>query len=85
MANIYNNEILKFSEKSTDKNNEVRHTKNMVLTITEAANYLRISRGSLYRLINRNLIMTFCIGRRRFITANAIDNYLSSVEEYRYV
>ena len=84
MADKYNEEILKSSKKGTDKNNEVRHTNNMVLTIAEAEKYLRISHSTMYGLINQNLIRTICIGKRRFITTNAIEDFLNNMEEYRY-
>ena len=84
MADKYNEEILKSSKKGTDKNDEVRHTKNIMLTIAETEKYLRISHSTLYGLINQNQIKTVHIGKRRFITFDAIDEFLKKMEGYLY-
>lgn len=50
-----------------------------LLTVTEAADQLRISRWSLYQLINRQQIATITIGRRRLVPATEIERFVGSL------
>ncbi len=43
------------------------------LTVAEALERLRVSRVTLYKLIDGRELASFTIGRRRFIPAAAID------------
>ncbi|MEW9549699.1 helix-turn-helix domain-containing protein [Nonomuraea sp. NPDC050783] len=44
----------------------------LVLTVDEAANRLRVSRWTLYTLIRSNQLRTIKIGRRRLVPADAL-------------
>lgn len=50
-----------------------------LLTMTEASEHLRISRWSLYQLINRQQIATITIGRRRLVPATEIERFVGSL------
>ncbi|TWS17781.1 helix-turn-helix domain-containing protein [Tsukamurella asaccharolytica] len=47
--------------------------------MTEASEHLRISRWSLYQLINRQQIATITIGRRRLVPATEIERFVGSL------
>jgi excisionase family DNA binding protein len=49
---------------------------NQVLTINEACQQLRISRWSLYQLIQRRELATIQIGRRRLVPKTAITAFV---------
>ena len=53
----------------------------LVLTVDEAAERLRVSRWTLYNLIRSNQLRTIKIGRRRLIPVNALDEYLAELTE----
>ncbi|MGH3344801.1 MAG: helix-turn-helix domain-containing protein [Carbonactinosporaceae bacterium] len=53
----------------------------VVLTVDEAAERLRISRWSLYNLIRSNQIRTVKIGRRRLVPVSAIAECLDRLTE----
>jgi excisionase family DNA binding protein len=44
-----------------------------LLTIEETAEWLRVSRWSVYNLIRANQLRTIKIGRRRLVTRDALD------------
>lgn len=44
-----------------------------LLTIEETAEWLRVSRWSVYSLIHTNQLQTIKIGRRRLVTRSALD------------
>jgi excisionase family DNA binding protein len=50
-----------------------------LMTIDEARDRLRISRWSMYRLINDRQIKTITIGSRRFITPHDFDQFIQSL------
>jgi len=43
-----------------------------LLTVQEAADWLRVSRWSVYNLINANQLRTIKIGRRRLVSRDAL-------------
>jgi excisionase family DNA binding protein len=49
----------------------------LVLTVDEAAERLRVSRWTLYNLIRSNKLHTVKIGRRRLVPAAALDEFLA--------
>lgn len=51
-----------------------------LLTIPEACSELRISRWSIYRLIQSNQLATVTIGRRRFVPKIALDDFIESLQ-----
>jgi excisionase family DNA binding protein len=53
----------------------------VLLTIDEARNVLRISRWSMYQLLNQQRLQTVRIGRRRLIPA---DNLRTLLDELRH-
>ncbi|MFB4311945.1 helix-turn-helix domain-containing protein [Actinomadura sp. GTD37] len=53
----------------------------LVLTVDEAAERLRVSRWTLYNLIRSNQLRTVKIGRRRLVPANALAEYLDKLME----
>jgi excisionase family DNA binding protein len=53
----------------------------LVLTVDEAAERLRVSRWTLYNLIRSNQLRTVKIGRRRLVPVNALAEYLDKLME----
>ncbi|SNR96321.1 helix-turn-helix domain-containing protein [Actinomadura mexicana] len=53
----------------------------LVLTVDEAAERLRVSRWTLYNLIRSNQLRTVKIGRRRLVPVNALVEYLDQLTE----
>ncbi|GAA3948191.1 hypothetical protein GCM10023085_33080 [Actinomadura viridis] len=53
----------------------------LVLTVDEAAERLRVSRWTLYNLIRSNQLRTVKIGRRRLVPVNALAEYLDLLAE----
>ena len=53
----------------------------LVLTVDEAAERLRVSRWTLYNLIRSNQLRTVKIGRRRLIPVAALADYLAELME----
>ncbi|MFF5264357.1 helix-turn-helix domain-containing protein [Actinomadura viridis] len=53
----------------------------LVLTVDEAAERLRVSRWTLYNLIRSNQLRTIKIGRRRLVPVNALAEYLDLLAE----
>lgn len=51
---------------------------NLLLTIPEACNQLRVSKWSLYRLLNENKLKSLRIRGRRLIPRAELDNFISS-------
>ena len=49
-------------------------------TVEEAARALRISRGYLYRDITAGRLRTYQIGRRRYVSAEALQEYIRQRE-----
>jgi excisionase family DNA binding protein len=49
----------------------------LVLTVDETAERLRVSRWSVYNLIRANQLRTVKIGRRRLVPAAALDEFLA--------
>ncbi|MBC6459858.1 helix-turn-helix domain-containing protein [Actinomadura sp. HBU206391] len=49
----------------------------LVLTVDEAAERLRVSRWSVYNLIRSNQLRTVKIGRRRLVPVAALDEFLA--------
>ncbi|MGW5411756.1 helix-turn-helix domain-containing protein [Actinomadura geliboluensis] len=53
----------------------------LVLTVDEAAERLRVSRWTLYNLIRSNQLRTVKIGRRRLVPVNALAECLDQLSE----
>ncbi|MES9602181.1 helix-turn-helix domain-containing protein [Actinomadura sp. NPDC000929] len=53
----------------------------LVLTVDEAAERLRVSRWTLYNLIRSNQLRTVKIGRRRLVPVNSLVEYLDQLTE----
>jgi excisionase family DNA binding protein len=53
----------------------------LVLTVDEAAERLRVSRWTLYNLIRSNQLRTVKIGRRRLVPVNALAEYIDQLME----
>lgn len=53
----------------------------LLLTVPEAAARLRISRWSLYQLINQGALTSVKIGRRRLVPALALERYVQALAE----
>jgi excisionase family DNA binding protein len=54
---------------------------NLVLTVDEAAERLRVSRWTLYNLIRSHQLRTIKIGRRRLVPINALTECLDQLME----
>jgi excisionase family DNA binding protein len=52
-----------------------------LLTVDEAAEYLRVSRWTVYNLIRSNQLRTIKIGRRRLVTLTALVECVESLGE----
>jgi excisionase family DNA binding protein len=52
-----------------------------LLTVDEAAEYLRVSRWTVYNLIRSNQLRTVKIGRRRLVTLAALSECVESLGE----
>jgi excisionase family DNA binding protein len=52
-----------------------------LLTVDEAADYLRVSRWTVYNLIRSNQLRTVKIGRRRLVTLAALAECVDSLGE----
>lgn len=50
------------------------------LTVDEAAQYLRISRASFYKVASENKIPSIRIGRRRVFNRHDLDDFYSSLK-----
>lgn len=53
----------------------------LVLTVDEAAERLRVSRWTLYTLIRSNQLRSFKVGRRRLIEADALVECIKTLAE----
>ena len=47
------------------------------LTISQAEHYLHISHHTMYKMLNEGVIRNYRIGRRRFITRKAIEDFIN--------
>lgn len=84
MSSIYNSASTRFQEKlGADESEEVRHNSivGRPLTINQAAEFLQISRKQLYRLFDKKLLRSFHIGRKHFVSKNAIKDFIKEREE----
>ncbi len=50
-----------------------------LLTVQEAADWLRVSRWSVYSLIHANQLRTIKIGRRRLVSREALDECVTQL------
>jgi excisionase family DNA binding protein len=50
-----------------------------LLTVQEAADWLRVSRWSVYSLINANQLRTIKIGRRRLVSREALNECVAQL------
>lgn len=57
------------------------HSSMSLLSIPQAVECLGVSRATFYRLLDRKEIRSFHIGRRRFVTQEALSNYIQTQEE----
>ncbi len=55
-----------------------------LLTITEAASQLRISRWTIYQLIRSNELKTLTIASRRLIASDDLANFINQRKEMEY-
>lgn len=55
-----------------------------VLCVKEVENILRISHSSLYKLLDKQLIKSFHVGRRRLISRTALENFITEQERNNY-
>ncbi|MEV4293038.1 excisionase family DNA-binding protein [Nonomuraea bangladeshensis] len=53
----------------------------LVFTVDEAAERLRVSRWTLYALIRSNQLRSFKVGRRRLIEAEALTECIKTLAE----
>lgn len=53
----------------------------LVLTVNEAAERLRVSRWTIYTLIRSNQLRTIKIGRRRLVPVNSLTQCLDHLTE----
>jgi excisionase family DNA binding protein len=58
-----------------------QHHRTPLLTVGEACQQLRISRWSLYRLIQRRQLKTIKIGNRRLIAVAAVNHLIEQLQE----
>jgi len=49
----------------------------LTITIADAAKALNISRPTIYKEIQKGRLKTFTIGRRRFVTPAALNDYIA--------
>ena len=61
-----------------DANLEIAHRERRVVTVNEAAEMLRISRGAAYEAARRREIPTIRIGRRLLVPLAALERMLAS-------
>lgn len=54
------------------------HATNLLLTIPEACEQLRVSRWSVYRLLDENKLKSVRIRGRRLIPRAEVDNFISA-------
>jgi len=52
-----------------------------LLTLTEACEFLRVSKWTVHRLIRSNQLETILIGRRRLVPRDAIDQFLTQLRQ----
>lgn len=64
------------SELINDSINESAENKS--LTLEEAANYLRVSKPTIHKLMNCSEISYFKVRRRTYITKESLDRYISN-------
>lgn len=55
-----------------------------LLTVTEAADELRISRWTMYQLIRKNELKTLTIASRRFIATDDLAKYINERKAVTY-
>lgn len=63
------------AELKNDSNNGSDENKS--LTLEEAANYLRVSKPTIHKLMNSSQISYFKVRRRTYITKESLDKYIS--------
>jgi excisionase family DNA binding protein len=64
------------SLRTSDPPDAIGDDRKLVLTISEAAILLRISRGHAYELARRNELPVIRLGRRIVVPRRALDDYL---------
>lgn len=52
---------------------------NSLMTIDEAASYLRLSRATIYKMVGRGDIVMRKLGCRSFLLRSDIDNYIEKL------
>ena len=63
-------------EQSVTKYNDMR-----LISIPEACKRLGIGHWSVYQQINKNALKTVKIGKRRLISVNALNEFITSLEQ----
>ncbi len=84
MSNPYNASIPRFQAKmGADEKPKTHHNGNMIkpLTLEETTQFLGISRETLNQLFNKRLLRSFHIGRRRFVSAEALCAFIKEREQ----
>lgn len=84
MSSIYNSADSRFQQKSgADESEKVRHNNNMSqpFTVNQAAAFLQISRNQIYRLFDMKLLRNYHVGRKRFVSMDAIKDFINEREE----
>lgn len=69
------------NESPTGNSIDADNQQPVLLTIEEARSVLRISRWSLYQLINRNRLKTIRLGRRRLVAADDLRALLDELRQ----
>ena len=54
-----------------------QHTRQALLTIPEACVYLRVSRHTIYRLLNERKLASVRVLRRRLIPFDSVEQYIA--------
>lgn len=81
IRNIFGEELDKklkivLAELKNDSNSGSDERKS--LTLEEAANYLRVSKPTIHKLMNNSEISYFKVRRRTYITKESLDKYITS-------
>ena len=58
-----------------------QHTRQVLLTIPEACAYLRVSRHTIYRLLNERKLASVRVLRRRLVPLETIESFIAREAE----
>jgi len=65
---------------AVERSGEAKHFPSAMLTVAEACQHLRISKWTLYRLIQGGKLPTIKIGSRRLISTRSIHQFIERLE-----